>query len=143
MVIFSSPFEWVNFSRGIVRNFNQRFGKDAAYDFLKNPKHNWRKFMLAIAAIVVRFIDVLTGEERGQVLIFDDFTYDRSRSKAVELLARIYDHNIGRNLKGFKLVTLGWSDGNSFGRWTLSSVPPMRKRDCKGSLKKWIMTRQP
>lgn len=113
-VIFSLPFEGVNFSRGIARNSNLGFGKDAAYDFLKNPKHNWRKFMLALAAIAVRVIDVLTSKEREKVLIFDDSTYDRSRSKAVELLAWIYDHNIGRNLKGFKLLTLGWSDGNSF-----------------------------
>ncbi|MBU1413958.1 transposase, partial [Myxococcota bacterium] len=113
-VIFSLPFEGVNFSKGIVRNSNLGFGKDAAYDFLKNPRHNWRKFMLALATIVVRFIDVLTSEEREKVLIFDDSTYDRSRSKAVELLAWIHDHNIGRNLKGFKLLTLGWSDGNSF-----------------------------
>jgi len=113
-VIFSLPFEGVNFSQGIVRNPNLGFKKDAAYDFLKNPKHNWRKFMLALVAIVVRFFDALTSEEREKVLIFDDSTYDRSRSKVVELLAWIYDHNSGRNLKGFKLFTLGWSDGNSF-----------------------------
>lgn len=113
-VIFSLPFEGVNFSQGIVRNPNLGFKKDAAYDFLKNPKHNWRKFMLSLAAIVVRFFDALTSEGREKVLIFDDSTYDRSRSKMVELLAWIYDHNSGRNLKGFKLLTLGWSDGNSF-----------------------------
>jgi DDE superfamily endonuclease len=112
--IFSLPFEGVNFSQGIVRNPNLGFKKDAAYDFLKNPKHNWRKFMLKLVAVVVRFFDVLTSEEREKVLIFDDSTYDRSRSKVVELLAWIYDHNSGRNLKGFKLLTLGWSDGNSF-----------------------------
>jgi len=113
-VIFSLPFEGVNFSQGIVRNPNLGFKKDAAYDFLKNPKHNWRKFMLTLVTIVVRFFDTLTSEEREKVLIFDDSTYDRSRSKVVELLAWIYDHNSGRNLKGFKLLTLGWSDGNSF-----------------------------
>ena len=113
-VIFSLPFEGVNFSQGIVRNPNLGFKKDAAYDFLKNPKHNWRKFMLKLVAIVVRFFDALTSEEREKVLIFDDSIYDRSCSKVVELLAWIYDHNSGRNLKGFKLLTLGWSDGNSF-----------------------------
>jgi len=112
--IFSLPFEGVNFSKGIVNNPNLGFKKDAAYDFLRNPKHNWRKFMLSLVAIVVRLFDVLTDEEREKVLIFDDSTYDRSRSKVVELLAWIYDHNSGRNLKGFKLLTLGWSDGNSF-----------------------------
>jgi hypothetical protein len=113
-VIFSLPFEGVNFSQGIVRNPNLGFKKDAAYDFLKNSKHNWRKFMLTLVATVVRFFDALTNEEREKVLIFDDSTYDRSRSKVVELLAWIYDHNSGQKLKGFKLLTLGWSDGNSF-----------------------------
>jgi len=113
-VIFTLPFEGVTFSQGIVNNPCLGFKKDAAYDFIKNPKHNWRKFMLALVAIIVRFIDVLTDEQREKVLIFDDSTYDRSRSKVVELLAWIYDHNSGRSLKGFKLLTLGWSDGNSF-----------------------------
>lgn len=113
-VIFSLPFQGVNFSQGIVRNPYLGFKKDAAYDFLKNPRHNWRKFMLKLVVIVVRFFDVLTSGEREKVLIFDDSTYDRSRSKMVELLAWIYDHNSGRNLRGFKLLTLGWSDGNSF-----------------------------
>ncbi len=105
-VIFMLPFEGVNFSQGIVRNQALGFKKDAAYDFLKNPRHNWRKFMLSLATVVVRFFDVLTDEKREKVLIFDDSTYDR--------LAWIYDHNRGRSLKGFKLLTLGWSDGNSF-----------------------------
>lgn len=113
-VIFMLPFEGVSFSQGIVRNPALDFKKDAAYEFLKNPKHNWRRFMLSMATIVVRFFDVLTSEEREKVLIFDDSTYDRSRSKVVELLAWIYDHNRGCSLKGFKLLTLGWSDGNSF-----------------------------
>jgi hypothetical protein len=93
-VIFSLPFEGVNSSKGIVKNSNLGFGKDAAYDFLKNPRHNWRKFMLVPAAIVVRCIDVLTSEEREKVLIFDNSTYDRSRSKVVELLAWIYGHKL-------------------------------------------------
>jgi len=113
-VIFMLPFEGVNFSRGIVMNSGLGFKKDAAYDFLRNPRHNWRKFMLALATTVVRFFDLLTDEKREKVLIFDDSTYDRSRSKMVELLAWIYDHNSGRNLKGFKLLTLGWSDGVNF-----------------------------
>ena len=58
-VIFSLPFEGVNFSQGIVKNPNLGFKKDAAYDFLKNPKHNWRKFMLGLVAIVARFFDVM------------------------------------------------------------------------------------
>lgn len=112
--IFTLPFGGANFSTGIVKNPSLGFKKDAAYDFLKNPRHNWRKFMLGLVAIVARFCNALTDDKREKVLIFDDSTYDRSRSKVVELLAWVYDHNSGRNLKGFKLLTLGWSDGNSF-----------------------------
>jgi hypothetical protein len=53
----------------------------------------------------------LTSKERESVLIFDDSTIERPRSKKVELLARVYDHTTGRFLKGFKLLTLAWSDG--------------------------------
>ena len=112
--IFMLPFQGVNFSRGIVQNKGLDFKKDAAYDFLKNPRHNWRRFMLSLAVRVIQFFNTLTDEKRERVLIFDDSTYDRNRSKAVELLSWIYDHNTGRKLRGFKLLTLGWSDGINF-----------------------------
>jgi hypothetical protein len=49
-----------------------------------------------------------------RVLIVDDSTMSRNRSKKVELLARVYDHVFHKYLKGFQLLTLGWSDGFSF-----------------------------
>jgi hypothetical protein len=113
-VIFMLPFEGNNFYRGIVTNVGLPFRKNAAYELLKNPRHNWRKFMLGLAVKVSNFFSLLTSKEREKVLIFDDSTYDRSRSKVVELLAWVFDHNSGTSLKGFKLLTLGWSDGGSF-----------------------------
>jgi len=112
--IFMLPFEGNNFYRGIVTNTHLPFKKNAAYDLLKNPCHNWRKFMLTLAVQVSNFFSRLTNDAREKVLIFDDSTYDRSRSKVVELLAWVFDHNSGTSLKGFKLLTLGWSDGFSF-----------------------------
>lgn len=42
--------------------------------------------------------------------------YDRNRSKKVELLARCMDHSslTKRFYKGFRLLTMGWSDGATF-----------------------------
>ena len=114
VTIFMLPFYGVNFSKGIVKNNALSFKKDAAYDFLKRPTHNWRKFLLSLAVKIIQFFNTLTDEKRERVLIFDDSTYDRSRSKVVELLAWIFDHNSGRRLKGFKMLTLGWSDGVNF-----------------------------
>jgi len=113
-VIFMLPFAGDNFYRGIVTNADLPFKKNAAYELLKNPCHNWRKFMLALVVQVTNYFSLLTSDTREKVLVFDDSTYDRSRSKVVELLAWIFDHNSGTKLKGFKLLTLGWSDGASF-----------------------------
>ncbi|MHC1681519.1 MAG: hypothetical protein AB6733_00940 [Clostridiaceae bacterium] len=48
------------------------------------------------------------------MLIFDDSIFSRNRNKAVELLARVHDHTRNIYLKGFRMLTLGWSDGNTF-----------------------------
>jgi hypothetical protein len=112
--IFMLPFEGNNFYRGIVTNKNLPFGKNAAYALLSNPRHNWRRFLLTLAIRVINFFTLLTSNAREKVLVIDDSTYDRSRSKAVELLSWVFDHNSGKHLKGFKMLTLGWSDGASF-----------------------------
>ncbi|MDX2433237.1 MAG: transposase [Desulfobacterales bacterium] len=112
--IFILPFEGNNFFRGIVTGKRQEFKKDAAYDLLKGPRYNWRRLLLLLAARIVCVFDLLTDKDRKKVLIIDDSTYDRSHSKFVELLARIFDHSDKRYLKGFKMLTVGWSDGVSF-----------------------------
>jgi hypothetical protein len=48
------------------------------------------------------------------VLIFDDSLFSRNRSKKVELLAKVFDHTTHKFFKGFRMLTLGWSDGNTF-----------------------------
>jgi hypothetical protein len=44
----------------------------------------------------------------------DDTLYERKRSSKVELLSYVYDHCRGVFTRGFRLLTLGWSDGNTF-----------------------------
>lgn len=112
--IFMLAFRGQNFYRGIVLNGQLNFQKDVAYDLLENPRYNWRQFLLRLVMRVITVIEELTSEEREKVLVVDDSDYDRARSKKVELLARIFDHNSGKYLKGFKLLTLGWSDGVTF-----------------------------
>ena len=112
--IFLLAFRGQNFYRGIVLNGQLGFQKDVAYDLLENPRYNWRQFLLRLAVKIVTVVELLTNEEREKVLVVDDSDYDRSRSKSVELWARIFDHNSRKYLKGFKLLTLGWSDGATF-----------------------------
>jgi hypothetical protein len=111
--IFTLPFLGKNFFRGIVVNSELPFGKDAAYELLKGESYNWRRFLLALGQRLFGVFNRLTSDERESVLIIDDSPYDRSRSKWVELLARIWDHTTGRFLKGFRMLTICWSDGTS------------------------------
>ena len=105
--IFLLAFKGQNFYQGIVLNEQVGFQKDVAYDLLENPRYNWRRFLLKLAVKIVTVLDLLTSEDREKVLVVDDSDYDRGRSKAVELLARIFDHNSRKYLNGFKLLTLG------------------------------------
>jgi hypothetical protein len=56
----------------------------------------------------------LTSENRVKVLVVDDSLFSRARSKQVELLSKVFDHTTMKSVKGFQLLTLGWSDGSSF-----------------------------
>jgi len=94
---------------------NAPFQKDAVYRFLNNCSYNWRKFLLLHSSKIIQNLIVpLTDEKRVNVFIIDDSLYSRSRSKAVELLARVYDHVEHKYVRGFRMLTLGWSDGNTF-----------------------------
>jgi hypothetical protein len=111
--IFTLPFVGKNFFRGIVINQDIPFGKDAAYQLLKGTTYNWRRLLLRLGQRLYSFFNRLTDENREKVLIIDDSPYDRSRSKLVELLSRVRDHSTGRYLKGFRMLTVCWSDGVS------------------------------
>ena len=111
--IFSLPFVGHNFFRGIVLNRSLPFGKDAAYELLKGTRYNWRRLLLDVGRRIFVFFNRLTDEQRESVLIIDDSLYDRSRSKSVEMLCRVHDHKTGRYVKGFRMLTVCWSDGVS------------------------------
>jgi hypothetical protein len=90
------------------------FGKDAVYRFLNNASINWGMFLYRLSISVVRDVDKLTSKDRRTALIIDDTPYKRDRSKKVELLSRFKDHAENRYYKGFNLLNMGWSDGETF-----------------------------
>ncbi|MFP4398108.1 MAG: transposase, partial [Desulfonatronovibrio sp.] len=112
--LFSVPFLGTNFYNGVIENKDVPYGKDAVYEFLKCPTFNWRKFLLVLAVQLVAFVEKLTSKKREKVLIIDDSTLGRPRSKKVELLARVFDHCENKYLKGYRMLSVCWSDGASF-----------------------------
>ncbi len=113
-IVFNLAFIGKNFFEGVVRNKKITVCKDAVYNFLNSPTYNWRRFTLLLGSQIYFIIKNFLDDSSEEVLIFDDTTYDRSRSKKVELLSRVFDHTTHKYIKGFRLLTLGWSDGNSF-----------------------------
>ena len=93
---------------------DQAVSKNTYYRFLNDTSFNWARFLLLLSAKVTSAFSSLTRPERVKVLVLDDSVVKRSRSKAVELLARVYDHVEHKYQKGFTMLTLGWSDGYSF-----------------------------
>lgn len=92
---------------------HKTFSKDVVYRFFKSTYYNWNKLLMLIAIKLISFYDGLTSNKRVKVLIFDDSPYDKSRSKNIELLSRVYDHAAHKYIKGFRMLTCVWSDGFS------------------------------
>ena len=96
-------------------SFKENFSKNTFYRFLNSTKTNWLRFTSTPASeIVNNEIKDLTDEKRKNVFIVDDTLFNRTSCKKTELGSRVFDHVEMKFRKGFRLLTLGWSDGNTF-----------------------------
>lgn len=114
LAIFELPFIRQSYYERFVVNKSRTFNKDVAYCFLNNCRYNWRAFLGRVSSKVINtFFDSLTCNSRESVLIIDDTTFSRNRSNKVELLAKVFDHAKGVFFKGYRVLQMCWSDGNS------------------------------
>ena len=91
------------------------FAKDTVYRFMKMVQINWIRFTTILASRIIKdAILPLDSKNRANVLIIDDSMFERNRSKKVELLIKVYDHAKRKYCFGFRMLTLGWSDGSTF-----------------------------
>lgn len=133
-IIFQLVFQGRNLFRLLEGHRSESLpGKDVIYRFLNESRYNWRKFYQLLSLQVVERFEKLTSAKRIRVFIVDDSVMNRERSKKVELLARIFDHISGRLIRGYNLLTLGWSDGYSFVPidFTLLSSANAKNRFCE------------
>ncbi|MDA3833110.1 MAG: transposase, partial [Spirochaetales bacterium] len=113
-VVFSALFTGKSLFRSLNHYPDQLIKKDTVYRFLQLPAIDWNRFLYSLSKRVIDKIVPLTSESRRSVFIIDDSFYDRSRSRKTELLTKVYDHARHIYGYGYRLLTLGWSDGNSF-----------------------------
>ena len=112
LLIFSNRSMYMSLLTG--RN-TPDFAKDTVYRFMKMVQFNWMRFTTILASrIINNAILPLDSKDRVNVLIIDDSMFERNPSKKVELLTKVYDHAKHTYRFGFRMLTLGWSDGSTF-----------------------------
>ena len=98
-------------------SFKEEFSKNTFYRFLNSlnsAKTNWLRFTSLLAAdFVNNDIKGLTNDSRKNVFIIDDSLFNRTSCKKTELGSKVFDHTDMHFKKGFRMLTLSWSDGNT------------------------------
>ena len=95
-------------------SFKESFSKNTFYRFLNSSKTNWLRFTTLLSKKVADTVEPLTSEDRVNAFVVDDSLFERTSCKKTELGSRVFDHASMRYTKGYRLMTLGWTDGNTF-----------------------------
>ena len=95
-------------------SFREAFSKNTFYRFMNNAKTNWLRFTTLLSKKVVDTIEPLTSEDRVNAFVVDDSLFERTSCKKTELGSRVFDHTSMKYRQGYRLMTLGWTDGNTF-----------------------------
>ncbi|MCD5567676.1 transposase [Lactobacillus delbrueckii subsp. lactis] len=82
---------------------------------MQNPHINWLRLTILLAERIVNgHLKDLTSDQRADCFVFDDSPYSRTGYKKTELAAKVFDHVSMTYKKGFRMMTMGWTDGSSF-----------------------------
>lgn len=95
-------------------SFKEHFSKNTFYRFLNSPKTNWLRFTTMLSKLIADTIEPLTDKTRVNAFVVDDSLYERTSCSSTELGSRVFDHVSMQFRKGFRLMTVGWTDGNTF-----------------------------
>lgn len=85
--------------------------KDSVYRFMSMPRTDWNGLTSKMAADIQGEMKL---SESQWCFVLDDSAYKRSRSKNVELASKCFDHADHSYFNGFRMLTLGVTDGTSF-----------------------------
>jgi hypothetical protein len=95
-------------------SFKESFSKNTFYRFLNIPKTNWLRFTTLLSKAVADVVEPLTADDRVNAFVVDDSLFERTSCRKTELGSRVFDHVSMKYKKGYRLMTVGWTDGNTF-----------------------------
>ena len=96
-----------------TNSYRESFSKNTFYRFMDSAKTNWLRFTTLLSKKVIGSLEPLTSDDRINAFIVDDSLFERTSCKKTELGAKVFDHCDRRYKKGFRLLSLLWTDGNT------------------------------
>ena len=90
------------------------FSKRTVRNCLNDARTNWQRLVQLLAVHLIEYVQHFTDPRRRQALVIDDSLFKREFSRKTELLAKVFDHDKQCYFNGFRTLTVGWSDGNTF-----------------------------
>ena len=103
--------------------------KDTLYRFLRKTSGSWRKLLFLLSTKVVTEALLPFTSLKRYTWVVDDSPYERPRSSKVEGLSRFFDHSTGRFSRGFRMLTLGLTDGATFIPFAFSLLSSHRHKN--------------
>ena len=93
-----------------IGSYREAFSKNTLYRFSNSAGINWHRFVRLLSEKIIRsFIRPATSEQRIEYFIFDDTPFAKS-GKKTELVSKFFNHVTMRYERGFRILTLLWSD---------------------------------
>lgn len=109
------------------------FSSRTARNILNDGRINWQKLLCLVAIKMILILTPFIDQRRRLALIVDDTLIERAYSTKTELLAKIYDHDQHRYSTGYRNLTIGWSDGNTFLPVNCALMSTRKKTNLVGS----------
>lgn len=80
---------------------------------LNDGRINWQRLTCLVGAAIIKHLRPYIDARRRFAFILDDTLFARDYSTKTELLARVFNHDDHVYQRGFRALTLAWSDGNT------------------------------
>ena len=95
-------------------SFKESFSKNTFYRCMNSVRTNWLRFTTLLSKAVIDTLEPLTNEDRVNAFVVDDSLFERTSCKKTELGSRVFDHVSMRYTKGYRLISVVLTDGNTF-----------------------------
>lgn len=110
--------EWLLTTKFLGRSLyraqpNPRFTTRTVRNYLNDGRTNWQRLTCLIAQALIKYLRPFIHTHRRLAFILDDTLFTRDTAMKTELLARTFDHDDQVYKKGFRALTLAWSDGDT------------------------------